>query len=815
MTQDGKVNRYHQRSLQQRLEMLYQRNMFPLALELAQSAGMDSKQQSTIYKRFGDHLYQKGDYDAAMVQYIRAIDTTEPSQVIRKYLEQLHEHRKATSDHTTLLLNCYAKLKDIEKLEAFIKSPGDLNLPRETAREIDLVVDILVEDSKNYDEALNFIWQQDPETAYSCLMKYARVLIEHCPQDATQLFVDYYTGKFRPKPKVIMDLPLDDTEAAAAAAAAQGGLAMGAANAMQNFAGLIALPYRGVGANAAAAAGEANGNGTAAAAVEEGPAPEYTAPAPRTAFSSFIDHPDEFIIFLESCLEPPGLSKSDKTDLYTTLFEMYLHKASEKKGEHREEWEAKAKKLIAGSDIPMESSSVLLLSDLSGFKDGTILVKEQAGLLFDIFRSYTSAKDTRGAMKALRKYGPEEPQLYPAALAYLTSQPQILDEAGPDELAGVLDKIDKDGLMAPLQVIQTMMGQGGGDGVATMGMIKPYLHDIIERERREIASNRRRIAAFRTETEQKRGELTEISTRPAVFQATRFHQRCLRGGGAGPEAECPLCAKDNATIRALRKSQAENADKHGLFKNELERSEDRFATVADCQLVDPRASPTSRAKLVDFFAKALIAFQNSQDSFRVVCSLPSRQTVGVANPTPLQGATSKDSMVTTTSTTTAPTTDKVVTDASTGATAALAPSLAKPSRPVGRLVVLDSSFNPHARAHGHGGIGGVGVHDTGEFPTEVGHDRDDDYGGDGQKIASSMQAALGPFFDEARLRITLREGGGYGAIAEQRAYLDGLAGGGLEAVGGLGEWAGRLEAVEGEGTPGRKRPLPPGRWGGR
>lgn len=78
------IHRYHEKTLQQRLEMLYQRNMFPLALDLAQKAKMDAKQQSAIYKRFGDHLYQKGDYDNAMVQYIRAIDTTEPSQVIRK-----------------------------------------------------------------------------------------------------------------------------------------------------------------------------------------------------------------------------------------------------------------------------------------------------------------------------------------------------------------------------------------------------------------------------------------------------------------------------------------------------------------------------------------------------------------------------------------------------------------------------------------------------------------------------------------------------------------------------------------------------------
>lgn len=64
--------------------MLYQRNMFPLAIELAQKSGMDAEHKSGIYRRFGDHLYQKADYDGSMVQYIRAIDSTEPSQVIRK-----------------------------------------------------------------------------------------------------------------------------------------------------------------------------------------------------------------------------------------------------------------------------------------------------------------------------------------------------------------------------------------------------------------------------------------------------------------------------------------------------------------------------------------------------------------------------------------------------------------------------------------------------------------------------------------------------------------------------------------------------------
>ncbi|PFH62494.1 hypothetical protein XA68_13396 [Ophiocordyceps unilateralis] len=631
----GKIHQYRQKALHQRLEMLYQRNMFPLAVELAQNSGLDFKQQSLIYRKFGDHLYQKGDYDGAMVQYIRAIDTTEPSQVIRKfldtqrihnliqYLEQLHEHRKATADHTTLLLNCYAKLKDIDKLETFIKSPGDLKFDLDTAiamcrqggyyeqaaylakrhGETELVVDVLIEDSKSYAEALDFIWQQEPEVAYPCLQKYARVLIENCPQYATRLFVEYYTGKYRPRrePTVVRD---DRTAQTAGFAA----------NAVQNLSNLLPFPYMTASSVASPAAGvfprDPVGEGAAEAATAAGteagdePAPEYTPPAPRTAFSSFIDHPDEFISFLEACLEEKYLKPSDKTDLYTTLFEMYLQKSgdSEEQGD-KSAWEDKAKKLIEGEHVPMESSNVLLLSHLSDFKQGTILVKEQAGLLSDIFRSYTSAKDTRGAMKALRKYGPEEPQLYPEALAYLASDPRVLHEAGSDELSGILSKIDKDGLMAPLQVIQTLVGQSrGAGGVATVGMVKPYLHETITRERKEIAANRHRIDTLRADTDKRRAELAELGSKPAVFQATRcadcgqgldlpavhflckhsFHQRCLRGGGEEEEQmECPKCAGENAVIRKMREGQRETAEKHDLFKADVEASEDRFATMAE------------------------------------------------------------------------------------------------------------------------------------------------------------------------------------------------------------------------------------------
>jgi vacuolar protein sorting-associated protein 11 len=524
----------------------------------------------------------------------------------------LHDHHKATSDHTTLLLNCYAKLKDVAKLEEFIKSPGDLKFDLDTAitmcrqggyydqaaylarkhNEHELVVDILVEDCKKYEETLAYVSRLDPESAYQNLMKYATVLLEHCPKETTELFTAYYTGKYRPKKDAVVLVQAPQS---------QGGIAR-AASAVQNLAAMIPLPYMSTTSGQTPTSNvEAGVIPQIVEAEDDEPPPVYNIPKPRTAFSAFVDHPQEFVKFLEDCIESPNIHDDDKSDLYTTLFEMYLHAATSSKNEdERKEWERKAKALIESKKVPLETSNsnVLLLSDLLNFRDGTILVREKQGLRFDIFRSYTSAKDTAGAIKALHKYGPEEPQLYPAALAYFTSSPQIIDEAG-DELDAVLKRIDDDGLMAPLQVIQTL----SANGVATMGMIKRYLSNTIDRERREIAVNRHQIQAYQTDTEKKGAELTALSSKPQTFNATRcsacgmsldlptvhflckhsFHQRCLNlpPGEDESKAECPLCANNNATLRLMRKTQVEMADRHELFLEDLSRSRDKFGRIAE------------------------------------------------------------------------------------------------------------------------------------------------------------------------------------------------------------------------------------------
>lgn len=64
------------------------------------------------------------------------------------------------------------------------------------------MVDILIEDSKAYAEALQYMCLLEPEAAYPNVMKYARVLLEHCPKETTEVFISYFTGHYRPRKEV-------------------------------------------------------------------------------------------------------------------------------------------------------------------------------------------------------------------------------------------------------------------------------------------------------------------------------------------------------------------------------------------------------------------------------------------------------------------------------------------------------------------------------------------------------------------------------------------------------------------------------------
>ena len=75
---------FQEKPTQDKLDILYRKSLYLMALSLAKTQGLDEATSADIHKQYGDHLYIKGDYDGAMQQYVQTIGHVQASYVIRK-----------------------------------------------------------------------------------------------------------------------------------------------------------------------------------------------------------------------------------------------------------------------------------------------------------------------------------------------------------------------------------------------------------------------------------------------------------------------------------------------------------------------------------------------------------------------------------------------------------------------------------------------------------------------------------------------------------------------------------------------------------
>ncbi len=131
--------------MQSKLDVLFKRNFYDVAVKVAKAQQCDEEGLVDIFRQYGDHLYAKGNYAEAIENYSKTIGHLEPSYVIRKfleahrihylteYLQALHTAGLATGDHTTLLLNCYTKLRDRSRLDDFVLKRSELDFDVDVA----------------------------------------------------------------------------------------------------------------------------------------------------------------------------------------------------------------------------------------------------------------------------------------------------------------------------------------------------------------------------------------------------------------------------------------------------------------------------------------------------------------------------------------------------------------------------------------------------------------------------------------------------------------------------------------------------------
>lgn len=119
----------------EKVNLLVQKNLFSAAISMAYAdPAFQPTEITALYQRHAEHLYRKGEFSAAMDQYIYTIGSLESSHVIfrfldapkipllTKYLEELRTRGLATLVHNELLRTCYLKLNDNEAAEKIVTS---------------------------------------------------------------------------------------------------------------------------------------------------------------------------------------------------------------------------------------------------------------------------------------------------------------------------------------------------------------------------------------------------------------------------------------------------------------------------------------------------------------------------------------------------------------------------------------------------------------------------------------------------------------------------------------------------------------------
>ncbi|WOG98850.1 hypothetical protein DCAR_0418196 [Daucus carota subsp. sativus] len=582
-----------EKDMESKLDMLFKKNLYTVAINLVQSQQADATATAEVLRKYADHLYSKQDYDEAMSQYIHTIGHLEPSYVIQKfldaqriynltnYLEKLHEKGFASKDHTTLLLNCFTKLKDVEKLNIFIKSEdGERKFDVETAIRVcraanyhehamyvakkagrhEWYLKILLEDLGSYEEALKYISSLEPSQAGVTIKEYGKILIEHKPVETID---------------ILLRLCTEEGEA----------------------------PKRGA------------SNGTYVPML----------PSPVDFLNIFIHHPHSLMNFLEKYTNKVKDSPA-QLEIHNTLLEIYLSNdlnlspssqvdvgengkpraeqssANGKYANKAEECHEKFQKgllllksaWLSDQETPVyDVDLAIILCEMNGFREGLLFLYEKMKLYKEVIGCYMQAHDHEGLIACCKRLGDSgkggDPSLWADLLKYFGE----LGEDCSKEVKEVLSYIERDDILPPIIVLQTL----SRNPCLTLSVIKDYIARKLEQESKLIDQDRRAIDKYQEETLAMKKEIHDLRTNARIFQLSKctactftldlpavhfmcmhsFHQRCLGDN----EKECPECAPEYRSVLEMKRSLEQNSKNQDQFYQQVKSSKDGFSVIAE------------------------------------------------------------------------------------------------------------------------------------------------------------------------------------------------------------------------------------------
>ncbi|SCU85120.1 LAFA_0D13982g1_1 [Lachancea sp. 'fantastica'] len=425
LTSDGTLHKITEKAITERLQIVEQKDLFQVAIDLAEQNGLENLQIEEIRKRYADFLYKAGSKAAAIEQYLQCLNVTETSEVIAKfgvesalssedisnlsfYVFTMIQREMGTSDHVTLYIISLIKLRDEQGLENFVRhftrsgrylqqeepthnwleddesyyysdtSLFDLELvlrlllesglalqaykiARKFSKSPEVVVSILIEDLNDPHLALRYTKSLPVDDTLRVLIAFSKQLLELLPNDTNALLIELFTGKFQ-------STKLEDTN--------------GQKGTMHNEKADHDVFY-----SYSSFLDFMRGTGNYRTTESNADVPTYHPPRPALIFTSFVHQPFEFVVFLEACLgsynEFSGFDH-DKQLILTTLYDVYLSLAKEDIKSRQTEWKEKARavyhqsvQLVRGSQSmggtsssdkttkPVDNSLMMLISQIN------------------------------------------------------------------------------------------------------------------------------------------------------------------------------------------------------------------------------------------------------------------------------------------------------------------------------------------------------------------------------------------------------------------------------------------------------------------
>lgn len=571
LSNDGILYKLHELSTKEKVEGVIQRELFEIGIKLANSDSNEFSEDELLilYKKYGDHLYKKEEYEDSIENYIKCIKLGKTSEIIIKfkdstkikflvkYLESLIKNKLSTSDHVTLLLSCYCKLKNSVKIENYIekveidnnfdfinkfekfdldsiidlcKDNNYFQLASKIAQKFNLaskVVSIHINDLNNYAYAMKYMKTLQIDDLLYVLVDNLDSLLNSLPHETTQLLIDIFTGNYKSTVLIDNEYTMQDSNDVTNEAQHQHPI-------LTSYSQFVTfMKSQTTGLVTSTVSMESN-------SLKSSKESSYQPPRPRIIFSSFSNHTFEFVIFLEACIESYEQyegSDKDKKDIMITLYELYLMlandiiKQSESKllpDEWKQSWEEKAKNLLFEKSewALIDRTSLLLISNIYDYKEGEVIVRsttlandgstEISGYELDMFRSATLSGKWDESFNLVIKYGEKNPDLFRMALVTFTSSDFILETIGEERITKILDIIEKNEVLTTLEIVEAISGINKNHKKAKirLGLIKPYLLRSIAKQKETIEQDTKLVEAYEKKVDELEAEIKKLKNEP-------------------------------------------------------------------------------------------------------------------------------------------------------------------------------------------------------------------------------------------------------------------------------------------------------------